>query len=122
MRVYRLFKKAAGGADGGVEGVNGSVSPLSLHRILTLLRIHGRRLVDLGAGEGRVLVAAIACGALKAFGHELPANRGHWHVFKAALVQLTRADPEQEVLLRNAGLFAEDIDKVMLFRCLFFLF
>ena len=73
--VYGHFKKASGGCDGGVEGHNGSLNPICLFLILQHLDVYGRRLVDLGAGEGRVLASALACGAEGVYGHELPANR-----------------------------------------------
>ena len=73
--VYGHFKKASGGCDGGVEGHNGSLNPICLFLILQHLDDYGRRLVDLGAGEGRALASALACGAEGVYGHELPATR-----------------------------------------------
>lgn len=113
QRVYMCFRKAAGGADGGVVGVNGSLSVMSLFCILQIMGIKGRRLVDMGGGEGRVLISAMACGADCAFGYELPDNMAHKFVFDAALTQMARHCPDQSVLLHNAQWFAGDIDQVV---------
>ena len=48
-----------GGCDGRCAGLNGSISPGSLLTVFLILGIEGQRLVDLGAGEGRVLAAAL---------------------------------------------------------------
>jgi predicted RNA methylase len=72
--VYRLMKKCGDGADGGVLGVYGSVNASSLVKILKSIHAHGHILVDLGAGDGRVMLAAMAVGADTALGFELPEN------------------------------------------------
>ena len=112
--VYGHFKKASGGCDGGVEGHNGSMNPICLFLILQHLDVYGRRLVDLGAGEGRVLASALACGAEGVYGHELPANRAHKFVFDAVLVRMAEAMGSN--FLRNAQWLENDIDKVLVFE------
>ena len=83
-RIFRKYKRITGGADGSVTGLNGSIRPLDLVRILGALEIQGRefQVIDFGAGDGRVLVSAIVQpiivgSATKATGYELPDNRKH---------------------------------------------
>ena len=76
-RIFRKYKRITGGADGSVTGLNGSIRPLDLVRILGALEIQGREFIDFGAGDGRVLVSAIVGSATKATGYELPDNRAH---------------------------------------------
>mmetsp|Transcript_1365 Transcript_1365/g.2853 ORF Transcript_1365/g.2853 Transcript_1365/m.2853 type:complete len:95 (+) Transcript_1365:53-337(+) len=59
--IYGYFRKVSGGCDGGVVGHNGSMTPFSLVLIFHFLGVCGRRLVDLGCGEGRVLASALTC-------------------------------------------------------------
>jgi len=73
-RIFRIYKKITGGADGSVAGLNGSIRPLDLVRILGALEIQGREFIDFGAGDGRVLLSAILGSAKKASGYELPVN------------------------------------------------
>ena len=65
-QVYSYFRKASDGCDGKADGFGGSLSPKSLADIFKLMKIVGRKVVDLGAGEGRVLAAAHVLGALSA--------------------------------------------------------
>ena len=112
--VFGHFRKASGGCDGGVVGHNGSMTPFSLVLIFQFLGVCGRRLVDLGCGEGRVLASALMCGAEKVYGHELSANRAHKFVFDAVLVRMARAvgSSDTSVFSRNAQWLEDDIDKV----------
>lgn len=86
--IYRLFKRCSGGADGGVVGTNGSLRPTCLVRMLRAMRISGSEFLDFGAGVGVVLVAAMAGGATKAIGYELPDNKAHKFVYDAVLKKL----------------------------------
>ena len=82
--VYRRFKQATNGADGATGiGVNGSVRADGLVRILLRMRVQDKHVLDLGAGEGRALLAAWLAGAARASGYELPANRPYSWVFEA---------------------------------------
>ena len=92
--IYRRFKTCAGGADGGVVGLNGSIRATCLFHLLRALDICGREVLDFGAGDGRVLLAAMAVGASKASGYELPENKAHRFVFDA--VRKTLADSETD--------------------------
>ena len=55
-RIFRIYKKITGGADGSVAGLNGSIRPLDLVRILGALEIQGREFIDFGAGDGRIWI------------------------------------------------------------------
>ena len=92
--IYRSFKKLSDGAEGGVSGVNGSIRAKALAHILTALCVKGNELVDFGAGSGRVLFSAVTAGASRAYGYELPENKGMKYVFDAAV--------------RNSGAHAQD--------------
>lgn len=82
--LYRLFKHATNGADGATgAGVNGSIRADGLVKILLRMRVKDKHVLDLGAGEGRVLLAAWLAGANRASGYELPANVPYARVFQA---------------------------------------
>jgi hypothetical protein len=75
QKVYRHFRTATmGGCNGRSTGHDGSLSPIWMFRVLQFLGVFGETVVDLGASDGRVLSSALACGADKVFGHELPAS------------------------------------------------
>ena len=68
-----------------MSGFNGSIRPNPLAKILRALFANGNELVDFGAGSGRVLFSAVAVGASRAYGYELPVNKGMKYVFDAAV-------------------------------------
>jgi hypothetical protein len=72
-RIFRIYEKITGGADGSVAGLNGSIRPLV--RILRALEIQAREFIDFGAGDGRVLLPAILGSATKASARK----QGTWH-------------------------------------------
>jgi hypothetical protein len=115
QRIYRLFEKACGGADGGVVGLNGSINPFSLYTVLKEMDIGGRNFVDFGAGQGRALISAIMLGAMEAFGVELPQNMNHQFVFNAVQKLMTNLGLNPLLLLNNAEWHPEDIDNVIFF-------
>ena len=82
--VYKIMKRSGDGADGGVIGLNGSVTASSLVKILRLIHARDHVLVDLGAGDGRVILSAMAVGSDKAVGFELPLNNSYKILFLAA--------------------------------------
>ena len=116
QRIYRLFEKACGGADGGVFGLNGSINPSSLCTVLKEMDIFGRNFVDFGAGQGRALIPAIILGAEEAFGVEHPQNMHHQFVFNAVRKLMTNLGLNPSLLLSNAEWHPEDIDKVLFFK------
>jgi hypothetical protein len=118
-RIYALCKTVTGGgASGSTEGTGGSVNPLGMVRIFRAMRIQGRNFVDLGAGDGRVLAAAAACGAHTAWGCELPGNTGCIMIFNALMAMMPMKIPG--ILTASASqpvppkcvLAAQDIDTV----------
>ena len=56
--------------------------------MLDALIVHGRELIDFGAGDGRVLVASLARGASRAHGYELPANGAHRFVLNTVVEKI----------------------------------
>ena len=116
QRIYRLFEKACGGADGGLIGLNGSINPFSLYTVLQEMDIGGRNFVDFGAGQGRALIPAIILGAEEAFGVEHPQNMHHQFVFNAVRKLMTNLGLNPSLLLCNAEWHPEDIDKVLFFK------
>ena len=84
-RIYRRTKKLSDGAEGGVSGFNGSIRAKALAKLLMALCVEENELVDFGAGSGRVLFSAVAAGASRAYGYELPVNKGMKYVFDAAV-------------------------------------
>ena len=113
QKIYRLFEKACGGADGGLLGFNGSINPFSLYTVLKEMDIGGRYFVDFGAGQGRALISSIILGAREAFGVELPQNTIHQLVFNAARKLMTNLGLNPSFLLSNAEWHPEDIDNVI---------
>eukprot|EP00994_Dinema_validum_P003806 NODE_1843_length_828_cov_22.449294_g1454_i0.p1 GENE.NODE_1843_length_828_cov_22.449294_g1454_i0~~NODE_1843_length_828_cov_22.449294_g1454_i0.p1 ORF type:complete len:262 (+),score=95.37 NODE_1843_length_828_cov_22.449294_g1454_i0:77-787(+) len=86
--AYRAVQRACGGADTNICGVSGSMSPSSLGRVLSELDIVNNRLVDFGAGAGRVVLAASMCSPHTALGFDLPENTNLPYIFNSALTQL----------------------------------
>lgn len=118
-RIYALCKTVTGGgASGSTEGTGGSINPLGMVRIFRAMRIQGRNFVDMGAGDGRVLAAAAACGAHAGWGCELPVNAGCIMIFNALMDMMAMKMPG--ILTANASqpvqskwvLAAQDIDSV----------
>lgn len=109
--VYRTYKKATlGGCNGRCAGHDGSLSPIWLFRVLQCLGIMRQIVVDLGAGDGRVLVSALACGADQAFGYELPKNKACKYVLDAVLKKMDVSSGN--LYSRRAHWVPSDIDKV----------
>ena len=71
--IYRLFRKCSGGADGGVSGLNGSIRPSCLDKVLSALQVNGRVFIDFGVGMGELWL--LLEGATGAYGYEMPANQ-----------------------------------------------
>ena len=113
--VYAQFKRSSmGGCDGRSCGCNGSLAPIWLSRVFEMLGIIGQRLVDLGAGEGRVLVAALVCGAHNVLGYELPENQGSKYLFDSVLKTMDRINYNQDpsFYTKRACWQPQDIDQV----------
>jgi hypothetical protein len=108
--VYRTSQKISNGAHGNTAGIHGSLSPSSLGSILTAVDVFGQKGVDLGAGNGIVLAAALAVGASSFHGFELPENKANKFFFDATMSMIARKLPRK---LGFAGISFEDIDKVL---------
>jgi hypothetical protein len=114
-RVFVHYKKASGGCDGATGfGFNGCLNVTSLFLLFQAISVRGRNLVDLGAGEGRVLAAAMTCGANSVIGYELPENSAHKYVFDAVLRRIF-TDISTSSSQNFARWLAQDIDKVFLY-------
>lgn len=106
--IYRRFKKISDGCDGKCVGFGGSLSPKSLGKLFQAVDVFGCKFVDMGAGDGRVLVSVLAAGASSAVGYELPGNNAQKFVFNGVLSTLSR----QLEVTRSAILVGKDIDEV----------
>ena len=96
FRINCTVKRCSGGgAHGGLVGINGSIRPTGMVRINRALKVRGSAFIDFGASEGRAVLAAMAGGASKADGYELPANKAHKLIFDAVCKEL---HSENEVL------------------------
>ena len=115
-KLYRVYRRATDGADGATgTGLNGSIRPNGLVDILLRMGVDGENFTDLGAGDGRPVLAALLAGATSAIGYELPVNAGHEYVFKA-VCKLQRV---QELCDKNeqvVSFYLQDIDKLKRLR------
>ena len=68
--VFRMFKKVSDGAHGNTRGIHGSLTPCSLHKVLSSVDVYGRNFLDLGSGTGVVLATALTCGTSKVHGKD----------------------------------------------------
>jgi ribosomal protein L11 methylase PrmA len=85
-RVYPNFSRVSGECDGcTVFGFNGRLNVTSLFLLFQATSLHGKNVVDLGAGEGRDLASAMKFGAKSVVGYELPANSAHKFAYDAVL-------------------------------------
>ena len=107
QKIYSRFQKISDGADGGVSGINGSIRPKSLARVLRALSVKGNELVDFGAGAGRVLLAAVAEGASRSYGYELPENKGMKYVFDSMVISATLAQDRVEWIGKDISVLNE---------------
>ena len=53
--------------------------------------LFGSNFVDAGAGDGKLTACAIAAGAAKAMGYELPENDAHRVIFAALMSRLEQS-------------------------------
>jgi hypothetical protein len=117
-RVNLIFRQASDGVSGscGGCGVSGSIGPSGMLSIFKATDLEGRRIVDMGAGEGRVLMAAAVFGASNACGWELGENNGNFKIFTAALKKfkddVVLRDCKKPLFELNGTLMAGDIEKV----------
>ena len=111
--IHSLFKTVSGGgADGGSEGLSGSVCAKGYTMIFRHLGVDRKMVVDFGAGDGRMLLAAIAAGASEAIGYELPGNASRKYLFDAVQKRLKENFPEG-FLWDKAEWIGRSIDEVI---------
>ena len=120
--MYSHFRRASDGCDGATGfGFNGCLNVTSLFLIFQLIGLRGKRLVDLGAGEGRVLASAMKYGADWVVGYELPANSAHKYVYHAVLRRIYEGIVHFDIVSPCAQWLAQDIDEVFVNRVSFIL-
>jgi predicted RNA methylase len=115
--VVRMFKAAAGGAHGNTRGFHGSLTAFSLQKILSAVDPFGKSFVDIGFGTGVVLAAALAAGASKAHGYELPGNEANRYIFQAAMKRWSKQHFYNNDLSRQAVLEFNDVEEVFIHKC-----
>ena len=87
-RIFAMVRMLADNAHGGITGVHGSVNPRAVAAIFREMDLFGSNFVDAGAGDGTLMACAIAAGAAKATGYELPENDAHRFIFAALMSRL----------------------------------
>ena len=110
LSVYRIFKSSSDGIHGNTRGFHGSLTAHSIQKVFNAVDVYGRSFMDIGFGTGIVLAAALASGASKAHGFELPENRANQYIFQAAMRKIC----EVPDFSRRALLNFNDIAKVLL--------
>ena len=111
--VVRMFQTAAGGAHGNTRGFHGSLTACSLQKILSAVDPFGKLFVDIGFGTGVVLAAALAAGASKAHGYELPGNQANQLIFQAAMTRWSKHYFHNLDLSHRALLEFNDVEEVL---------
>ena len=116
--VYKIFRKCGDGADGGGTGVNGSVNSSGLIKNLNSLHVRNADVfLDLGSGDDRVILAALAMGANTSFGFELPQNISYSLLFNAAQSMLQTRSSREPVDWSRGPWTPCDIDELSTFEC-----
>ena len=107
-RVFSMYRKVSSGCDGSTGfGFNGCLNVTSLFHLFLAIDLHGKNIVDLGAGEGRVMASALKYGAKSVIGYELPANSAHKFIYNAVLLRIWGSvSPDSQT-------HSKDIDQVL---------
>ena len=111
--IYRKFRSVADNAHGNTIGVSGSLTPDSLHKVLQIAKVFGSHFLDIGAGDGRPMAAAMASGASSVHGYELPQNQANAFIFNAAMRQITHSLFSIPSYDSRVRLEFEDIEQVL---------
>jgi predicted RNA methylase len=111
--IYRIFRRISDNADCNLDGFSGSLTAESLLRVLNAGNVFGSHFLDIGAGVGRPLSAAIALGASSVHGFELPLNQSHRYIFEASIKEISQSLYFKPIDFKIQHLDFEDIDKVL---------
>lgn len=117
-RVGIVFKQASSDTSGscGGCGFGGSIAPKGMYDVFEATELRGRAIVDLGAGNGRVLMAAAFYGASNGWGWELGVNKGNFSIYNAALCIMAKDKVLQHCrrgFNLSEALIPGDIDQVL---------
>ncbi len=112
-RVNRLYYSRTNGISGGVVGVDGSLNGRSTMLVLQGLHAKGRVVMDMGCGDGRFMAAALAGGARKVVGCELPDNHAQLRIFNSVLGKMARVFKGFSTYKSKVKYLLQDIDKVL---------
>ena len=107
-----MFKGVADGAHGNTRGFHGSLTAGSLQKILNVVDPYRRNFLDIGFGNGVVLAAALAAGAAKVHGYELPGNQANHLIFQAAMRRLSKKHNCDLDISHRALLEFNDVEEV----------
>ena len=111
--IYCIFRRISDNADCNSDGFSGSLTAESLLRVLNAGNVFGSHFLDIGAGVGRPLSAAIALGASSVHGFELPLNQSHLYIFEASIKEISQSLYFKPIDFKIQHLDFEDIDKVL---------
>ena len=111
--IYRIFRRISDNADCNLDGFSGSLTAESLLRVLNAGNVFGSHFLDIGAGVGRPLAAAIALGTSSVHGFELPLNQSHRYIFEASIKEISQLLFSKPIDFIFPHLDFEDIDKVL---------
>jgi hypothetical protein len=112
--INRLYYSQTNGCWGGLDGVDGSLNGRSVMNVLQALRAKGRTVLDIGAGDGRFMVAALAGGkARKVLGYELPVNCLQKDIFGSVLQKMTTVLKGFRFSTSEVQYWMQDINKVI---------
>jgi hypothetical protein len=112
-RVYTIVRTVCDNAHGNVAGFYGTVTPHSLYKIFSELDVYGSIFVDFGAGTGIPMGAAMALGASRAYGFELPENKANKIIFHASVNRMASKQCfNDQSILHRAHFRLKDIMKV----------
>ena len=118
-RVFAIFKSVtAGGADGSIKGVNGSINAVSTKLILDSLRVNGGVVCDLGAADGKFMICAFLAGARQVLGVEFAENIG----YKVVLEAVVRRMKQEYGIEFNLDWIGSAIEDVRIFSSLSLVF
>ena len=83
--ISRQFQSRSAGCSANTIGVSGTLNWRSTRRMCRSLRVEGRRLMDMGAGDGQFMVSALANGARMVMGCEHPQNHAQQWILLSVL-------------------------------------